>query len=358
MKTLDLYISKQFLQILLFILIAVSIFFVIIDMVEYLDKFIDENVPRVIIFRYYVYYLPYILELVMPLAVLLASLISIGQRARYNELTAMQTSGISLYRIALPLLIVGIILSGFMFFFGEYVVAETNQRKYQIKREYLDKISRQISTKKNNISFLQSEDERTNIEYFDSNTNTAYKVSIFKYRSGVLLSRVDAKRMIWKDNGWYLVDGVAREFQSRQEIARPFRERKFINFPLQLSDLKKAQKQPEEMNYRELKQFIRQIILNGADPQKWLVDLHLKIAFPFSNLIIIVFGVPLASIRRRGGAALGFGLGLIIIFVYYGLIRTFQAIGHNGLLHPIIAAWAMNGIFGLLGLVLMIKAAK
>lgn len=358
MKKLDIYLSKHFLQILFFILIAVSFFFIIIDMVEFLDKFIDEDVPRNIVFKYYLYYLPFIFELVMPMAVLLASLISIGQKARYNELAAMQTSGISLYRISLPILVIGFLVSAFMVAFAEFIVAPANQKKFEIKREYLDKVPRQISTKQNNITFLQNENELTNIEYFDSEENVAYKVTVYKYDSGKLLSRIDAKQMVWKNNNWILTDGISRTFRTEEEIVEPFSEKRLNDFPFLLTDLKKAQKQPDEMNFRELKKFIQQIIINGADPQKWLVDLYLKISFPFSNLIIIIFGIPLASIRRRGGTALGFGLGLVIIFVYYGLIRTFQAIGHNGIIDPMVAAWAGNILFGTLGLVLMIKAKK
>lgn len=358
MKKLDIYLSKHFLQILFFILIAVSIFFIIIDMVEFLDKFIDEDVPSYIIFKYYLYYLPYIFELVMPMAILLASLISIGQKARFNELAAMQTSGISLYRISLPILVIGFVVSFFMIAFAEYIVASANQKKFEIKREYLDKVPQRITTNQNNISFLQNENELTNIEYFDTEENIAYKVTVYKYNSGTLLSRTDAKQMIWKNEHWLLIEGISRTFQDGHELVVSFKERRFDNFPVLLSDLKKAQKQPDEMNFRELKKFIQQIIINGADPQKWLVDLYLKISFPFSNLIIVIFGIPLASIRRRGGTALGFGLGLVIIFVYYGLIRTFQAIGHNGIIDPIIASWGGNVIFGILGIFLMIKAKK
>ena len=358
MKKLDIYLSTHFLQILFFILIAVSFFFIIIDMVEFLDKFIDENVSRSIIFKYYLYYLPYIFELVTPMAVLLASLISIGQKARFNELAAMQTSGISLYRIAFPILVIGFLVSVLMIGFAEYVVAPANQKKFEIKREYLDKVPRQISTKQNNITFLQNENELTNIEYFDSEENIAYKVTVYQYDSGKLLSRIDAKQMIWKNDNWVLKDGISRMFQSNEEIVEPFSEKRLDDFPVLLTDLKKAQKQPDEMNFRELQKFIEQIIINGADPQKWYVDLYLKIAFPFSNLVIVIFGIPLASIRRRGGTALGFGLGLVIIFVYYGLIRTFQAIGHNGIIDPIVAAWGGNVIFGVLGIFLMIKAKK
>ncbi len=358
MYKLDLYISKRFLSVLFFALVAFSFFFVIVDLVEILDQFIDKQVPKNIVFKYYLFSLPFMLVLIMPIAVLLASLLSVGTLARYNELAAMQTSGISLYRIASPLFLIGIILSFCMFFFGDYIVPLANRNKFEIKRAYLDKVPRQISSKQNNISILQSENERTNIVFFDSETDIAHDVTIQKYSSGKLLTRLDAKQMILQEGNWLLKNGVFRDFQEGLEKAEKFSQYKLNNFPFELQDIKKAQKHPDEMNSKELKKFIYQIIRNGADPQKWLVDLYLKYSFPFSNFVIIFFGIPLATMQKRSGAALGFGISLVICFIFFGLFRTFQAIGHNGLLDPIIAAWVSNIVFGIIGLVLLIKAKK
>ncbi|HDL17515.1 MAG TPA: YjgP/YjgQ family permease [Bacteroidetes bacterium] len=358
MNKLDIYISKKFLFTLLFALITFTVFFIIIDMVEYLDKFIDQQVPKNIIADYYLYYIPYMVVLIMPIAILLASLFSVGQLARYNELTAMQTSGISLYRIAFPLILIGFIISLAMFYFGEYVVPEAARKKFAIKRQYLDRVPRQITGKQNNISVLQSENERTNIAYFDVETNIAHDVTEQKYASGRLLTRLDAKRMIWRDGKWILQDGISRDFSNNREVVKQFSEKELTNFPFDLADLKKAQKQPDEMNSKELKKFIGQIIHNGADPQKWLVDLNLKYAFPFTNFIIILFGIPLASLQKRSGAALGFGISLAICFIFFGMVKTLQAFGHNGLLNPVVSAWGSNLFFGTIGILLMVKAKK
>ena len=358
MSKLDRYISRQFLSTLIFAVIAFALIVIVVDLVEFLDKFIDHHVPRMIIVQYYLNYLPYIIVLILPIATLLASLFSVGQMARYNELMAMQTSGISLYRIALPLLSWGVVLSVFMLFFAEYVVPPASAKKFAIKREYIDRVSPQIISKQTNINILQGEFDRTNITYYDSKTQIAHGVVVQHYGPGKLLWRMDAKRMIWNGKEWLLQDGIYRKFRDDQEIVVPFKERPLAHFPFVPAELQKAQKQPDEMNFQELRRFIHQIVRNGADPQKWLVDLHLKIAFPFSNLIIILFGIPLASIQRRSGRALGFAISLLICFFFFGLIKTFQAIGYNGLIHPVLAAWASNIIIGSAGLVMMIRARK
>jgi len=162
----------------------------------------------------------------------------------------------------------------------------------------------------------------------------------------------------YSNGQWKLVDGISREFNHNGEIVKDFTKMELNDFPFELIDLKKAQKHPDEMNSKELKNFIIQIIHNGADPQKWLVDLYLKFSFPFTNFVIVLFGIPLATLQKRSGAALGFGISLAICFIFFGLVKTFQAFGHNGLLEPILAAWGSNLIFGSIGLFLLIKAKK
>ena len=112
------------------------------------------------------------------------------------------------------------------------------------------------------------------------------------------------------------------------------------------------------MNYFELKKFIRQIERNGANAKKWLVDLHLKIAFPFSSFVMVLFGFPLAAMQKKSGKALGFGISLGICFVFFGLVKTLQTLGYNGVLAPWLAAWGSIFIVSGLGILLMIKSKK
>ena len=104
MKILEKYLIKQFLATQLFALIAFAAIFIIIDIIGFLDKFIDHSVSFSMLIQYYIFYLPYIIILTLPVATLLASLFSVGQLSRYNEITAMRASGLSIYRILSPLL--------------------------------------------------------------------------------------------------------------------------------------------------------------------------------------------------------------------------------------------------------------
>ena len=97
---------------------------------------------------------------------------------------------------------------------------------------------------------------------------------------------------------------------------------------------------------------------SGGDPDRWLVDLYLKIAFPFANFIIVLFGASLSSRKTRSGPAISFGISLLICFLYFGIIKTGQALGHNGTLSPMLAAWIGNIIFGSAAVFIFFRMSK
>jgi len=358
MKILDRYLIKQFLNVLGFAIIAFIIIFVVVDLVENLDQFIDKQVPRPIVARYYFYYLPYIIILVLPVALLLSSLFSIGQLAKFNELTAMKASGISLYRVAAPLLVLAFLWSFFALAFGELVMPLANQKKFEIKRLFLDRIPPNIFYRRSDLYVLEGRNTRVRIGYFDGVKKVAHQVSVQYFQDDRLHRRIDVRKMYWQEGRWILEDGFVRDFSDDTETLQPLVRWERSDFSFTPEDLAKIHKQPEEMGYFELREFIDKIRRVGGNPQKWLVDLRLKISFPFSNFIIVLFGIPLAYNRRRSGAAVGFGISLTICFIFFGLVKTGQTLGHNGTLPPFWAAWLSDLIFLAIGLALMLKAPK
>ena len=358
MKILDRYISRQFLNVLLFTIVAFVAIFLIVDLIENLDRFIDKRVPYPLVIEYYIYYLPNIFTLVLPVAMLLASLLSIGKFSRYNEITAMKSSGVSLYRIAFPLIIIGFVVSLGALVFNESIVPEANRSKFRIQRIYLDKIPPQIYYRRSNIAILEGQHQRVTIRLYDGEKKVAYNVSIQTFQSGKLTARIDAEKMIWKGDHWELLNGYFRVFSGDKETFSQFKSKDDLKFSFLPKDLEKTQKKPEEMNFFELRTFIRKMRAAGVDPTKWLVDLQFKLAFPFTNLIIVLFGIPLAVNNRRSGPALGFGLSLIIVFVFFGMIKITQSLGHDGALSPFWAAWLSDLFFGSLGIFLLLKAKK
>jgi len=359
MRILDKYIIRNFLGTLLFALIAFSAIYIIIDVVGFMDKFIDRNVGFFVVAKYYIFYLPYIIILTLPVATLLASLFSVGQLSRYNELIAMYSSGLSLYRILSPLFTFGVLISLFAAYTGERFIPYTNQKKKEIYQTNVDRIKRErLEVQTKDITLQIDEDRWLLIGFFDTNLNTAFKVSIQNYKQNLLVKRIDALRMIWESDGWRLIEGYVRQFLNNTETAQAFNELKMHDLRFKPEDIAKVQKKAEEMSYWELKNFIKEIRRTGGNPDRWLVDLYLKIAFPFANFIIILFGAPLASRKTRSGTAISFGISLFICFLYFGIIKVGQSMGHNGTLPPLFAAWIGNLFFGIGAIYILVRSSK
>ncbi|MBN1153857.1 LptF/LptG family permease [candidate division KSB1 bacterium] len=349
MRILDKYILHKFVLTLIFALFAFCLIFIIIDLIEYLDKFIDKSVPYTVVINYYIYYLPYIIVLSLPVAVLLASLFSVGQMTRNNEIVAMKAAGISLVRILLPLFIFGFLLSLLILYLAETFVPMTNEKKIDIYREYVQNTQNKRLRGQNDVFLQLGKGEWLNIGFFDPNTNTGHRVSIQKFNEDFrsIARRIDAPEMTWGDNVWVLHDCVIRTFDKSVEHLARADSLVRSDFHVSPAELSRQQRKHEEMNFRELKQFIDNIVRNGGKPGRWLVDLHLKLSFPFANFIILLFGAPLASLKTRSGTMKSFGISLFICFMYFGIIKTGQALGHNGVLPPMLAAWMGNIIFGI-----------
>lgn len=358
MTLLDRYISKQFLFILFFALIAFTTVFIIVDLIENLDDLISQQVPLGVAIELYLYSLPFMVILILPVAMLLASLFSVGNMSRHNEIVAMKSAGISLYRILLPLFVIGFLMSLVALAFGEYVVPPASERYAYLNDQYLEK-HREAWRKRIDQPFVRDQQNRlVSMRYFNTARNIGYFVSIRKFKDQTLLFRIDSRKITWQDSTWVLDRGYIRNFDDGHETATAFTNYKLDDTNLVPEDFARFLKEPEQMSYKELSLFIKEVERNGSKPDRWLVDLYLKIAIPFANLIIVLFGAPLSSPKRRGSTATGFGISLAICFIYFGIVKTAQAMGQAGTLDPLFAAWIANIIFAIAGVIVLVKATR
>ncbi|MFC1724695.1 LptF/LptG family permease [candidate division KSB1 bacterium] len=358
MKKIDRYISSIFIQILIFSVISFILIFVIVDLISNIDKFLNKNVPLVIVVKYYIFYLPYILVLILPAAVLIASLFSVGQLARRNELVAFKASGVSLYRITAPLLTVAFIVSVFSLLFTEYVVPVTSGKKLDIDRKYIRQVSEARITQSRNLYFEDIENRFVTIQYYDGARKKATSVNITYQDNETIKNIIQAKKMIWQDSLWILNEVSVRSFINGVEEMNEFSSLPMEDFSFNPDDLLDIWLKPEEMNFFQLKRFIERRRELGVDVRVWLVELMLKISFPFANFIIVLFGVPLVSKGTRSGGAIGFGIALVICFFFFGTVRIGQYLGRADMMNPVLSAWIGNIIFATIGLFLLFKSRK
>ncbi|HEX2868970.1 MAG TPA: LPS export ABC transporter permease LptG [Ignavibacteriales bacterium] len=347
MKIIDRYFTKQFLQTLLFALAAFTLIFVIIDMMENLDDFLDQNVSYPVIFEYYVYFAPDIIRLMIPVATLLACLFTVGRMANQNELTAIKSSGVSLYRIMSPFVVTSLIISLFSVYFGGYVVPQANKAKVTIEQVYMKKELSQAGT---NIFFQDTRNRIVDIYFFDTQHSRANQVSIQEFDPKDLThmtSRLDAVQMQYDSTKkvWVAFNGTKRTFLPEGENVQTFSQMNLPGLHFTPRDVLTKQQKPEEMTLSQLSDFYRNQARTGNDPTRTLIEYHSRFSFAFASVVVIFLGLPLASQKKRGGLALQFGLSLLFTFLYLGFMKISEAFGKNGVLDPVMTAWLANIIF-------------
>jgi lipopolysaccharide export system permease protein len=361
MRILTRYILNEFLKPFLLGAVAFASLLIISELFYQLHKWIDLGTPFLVGAEYLLWRTPEWLVQTFPVAVLLATLFSLGGLARHNELTAMKASGISLYRILSPLFVVCLFLVMGSLLFSEVIVPYANQRVdyiYNVKVKH-----RKISNyqQQDNLVIAGEEGRMYTIKYLDGEKKLMEEVLVDQFnKNAALINQIYAKKAVWKGNYWIFYDGVFRQFDYDQGATikeTKFKERIF-HLPESLDHFCRKQKKPNEMNFFELRDYITKLTKNGIPAIKEKVALHSKLSFPFSCFIIMLVGIPFALQTSKSGKVRGFALSLFICFFYWQMFSVGKAIGENRILSPVLAAWFANLIFGILGFALISKVHK
>lgn len=358
MTIIDRYIIKQFIQTLIYSILALYLIFIIVTLMENLDEFLDEGVDTLIIVEYYLYYFPEITKLMTPVSMLLATLFSVGRLASLNEVTAMKSGGQSLYRLMLPIIIFGMALSFWQLYFNGWVVPPSIERKNEIERVHLKK--KRTSTSIYNLYFRDSPTRNLSINYYNSSGKYGRNFAIEEFESESkprIIRRVEAANVKWNnvENKWLLLNGTERYFGDTLK-ARTF-DSLFVELKIDHQRLIKLKKEIEEMDFTELKSYINLLAHGGKDVSKQLIEYNAEIAFPFANFIIVLFGVPFASIKKKGGMAVQIAAALVVSFCYLIFTEISKTIALANNLDPVLSGWLAN-IFFLLFSILIIFRTK
>lgn len=352
LKKIDVYIITHFIKNLLFAFLCFIVIFILVDLFENLDKFIDSKADIYTVLIYYFYFTPEIIRLISPISMLLATLFTAGRMVNYNEVIAVKNAGISLMRFILPFIYIGIIVTGFSIYFNNWLVPEANKQKVYIEKTYLGK-TRSV-TGYNRLYFQDSKNQVVLIEQYKESEQTAYKVSVLIFNPSnpiILEKRIDAETMKWENGGWIFNNAVERNFSDSLSL-KSFKSVRTDDIPgvkkinLSPDQITKKQLKPDEMNYTELKNFLESQTKGGQNVDRLRVDYYSKISFPFSNLIVIIFGISISTgSKKRKGLALQFGISILVSFIYLGFVKISQTFGYNGDLNPLFTAWLANIAF-------------
>ena len=352
-QLLDKYIVSSFLKKLFNILSVFVVIFLVVDIIDHIDRILDYNITLYQISMLYIYSIPQYINIGFPMAMLIATVMTFTILQKNNELTALKSSGVSIYRLTVPFIIIGILCSITMFYFENMIVTKSFSLKSELEKKYFQKMKKNKSNN-HNILIQLNENEIISIDKFDHRSEIAKNISIQNFQNNLMVSRLDAKEMKWENKSWIANKILFRSFNDDSIFYA--KEDSLLSINLTAIDLVELNTKPSEMNYWDLSAFIKKLKNNGKEFKKWLVDLHFKSAFAFSNILMILFGISLSIRKPKSNLLAGVGSSIFVIFIYYLMIKTGQTMGYKGMVVPFLSVWAPNIIFLIIGLALLYKA--
>lgn len=359
MGILERYISREFLKLLGLCLIAFVFLYLLVDFIEKSNTMFRYQATGMQVLEYFVYKIPVIVFQMIPVAILLSTLISLTILSKNSEIIAMKASGVSLYRIVAPLLVCAVLLSGFAFLLNEYVVPYTNERSEFVYQVEIKEKRTAISKKRKKV-WYKLDNGILHIRTYYTQTNEMRDVIIFQFDDRFRLTqRIDAKKAVWTGKDWEFKEGVRREFDGNRFLSGNQFDSLKVALQETPEDFSRIAKNSDEMNYRELAEFIGRVEGEGLDVTRYSVDLQAKLSFPLVGIIMSLLAIPFAlRTGRQGGVALGVGLAVGIGVIYWLFLGTFLSLGYSGALPSLAAAWGCHLLFGAIGIIMLMGVSK
>jgi LPS export ABC transporter permease LptF/LPS export ABC transporter permease LptG len=356
---LDDYILRDFFVYLAMIVAAFLVLLLVFTLFELLGDILRNQTPAIVVAEYLLNVSPYLIYSVAPLIMLLAVLITFGMLNRSNEITAIKATGTSVYRIVIPVLVASSFVAAGLFFADQFYLPHTNKRQEalhnQIKgkpaQTYLRPDRRWIFGQHNDIYYYQ---------FFDADRNQFANLTIFQLDPAnfTISERIHAERAHWADSmgRWIYEQGWQRLLHGPAIAGyHTFDVSTFPQVGEPPSYFKKEVKQYTEMNYEELRRYIRDLQQSGFDVVHLRVQLNKKLSYPLITLIMAVLAVPFSLSASKKGAVTGIATAVGIAVVYTVVSRLFEAMGDVSQLPPALAAWSPDLIFAMVGAYLVLK---
>lgn len=357
MRIIHRHLLATFLRNLGYTIVGAIVLFTMVDLLDHMGSFVDNDATASMIARYYLYKAAWIVDTVLPVAMLMATLFTVGTMARYLELTALFAAGWSLLGVCRPLLGVAVIVTLGSLAWREYVLPVANVERTHVWEVEVHHNPDRIRPTQN-VALTGADGRLYYARRFDPNTGILTGLKVVTTRGATVTERIDAARAEWNDGHWTLVDGRRRVFEGDQELTTTFSRMVARDLRLDPKSLYRDRIRQEDMNIRQLRNHVALVRQTGGDPTSALVDIQFNLAFPLVNVIVVFMGMVLASGPRKTTIASGFGLTLLVSFGYYLFMNFGRALGHSGTIPAVPAAWAGNGAYALICLVLFVRARR
>ena len=364
-STLDRHVLRRYLATLAGCMLSFFTLYVVYQFIELLDDIARLNQPIGLAFACLGYRVPFALAQVLPMSCLMACLLTFGIMSRFNEVTAVKASGTSIYRLAMPVIIVTLAISILSYVNYDYLVPHAEQKAMQIKDVIRGRSPRSLQT--GNQRWLFGGGGRLyNFSNYvppplpvlpSAGAGTFQRFSVFRLdtKTFQMTGRIYAREATFKTGvGWVLRDGWMRDFSETGELFERFTEKHF-DFEESPGFFIREWKTPQQMNFAELRLFVNDLTRRGYDAQELRVDLYSKTSFPLVPLTLVIIGLPFCFRMGRRGSLYGVGIAILLAAIYFLTFSATSALGGTGLMPAFLAAWSPNILFAGVGSYLLLR---
>jgi len=349
---LDRYILRKYLAVFVMALISMLFIFAIVTFFDRIGNLYAHNKPARMLFAYIWFKLPEFTRYVLPVSSLVSALLCLGLLTKFNETTAMKTCGISVYRILIPILFMGIVVSFVSLYIQENLLPYSNKKAEEIWYEINDMPPRTYRRLDRRWVLNRDGTRIYNYNYLDQVSSTFSNLTIFEIDpvNWTLHRRIFAVKGLLQENTLQLMNSWLRQFEGERPVL--YEKEQDLTLPdVEGTDFFfKDWKEPDQMNYGELNEYIQEIETKNFATVRFKVDLQYKISFPFVAFVVTLLGIPFAFSMGKKGTLVGLGLSMGIVIIYWGAVGIFKSLGYVNYLSPFWAAWGPNFLFGLVGL--------
>lgn len=350
---IDLYVGRRYLRTAALAFVGLLALYYIGEFIELSEKVSKGNATMAMVGEYFYYATPKFVYFVVPLATLVAVLTTLGGLTRTNELTILRACGVSLYRTALPLMMLAVVWSGMLFALEDRVLAHSERQAEVLRNTIRDRPQRTFNMA--NRSWLAGkEGQLYHYAVFEARARTLHHLSIFEtvrepYR---LKTHIFATQVRFADGAWQASAGWVQAFDDQGRVTRTEFKTRTLELPSP-EEFGTEQIEAQFMNYAELREYIERLDESGFGTAEHEVELYRKMAFPFVTLVMTLIAIPFGVTAGRRGALYGIGLAIVLAVGYLLVSTMFLAVGKAELLPAMLAAWATNILFATAALTLL-----
>jgi len=354
---IDRYLIRTYLTYFALTVLVAATVFVVIDLLDTLDRYLQHKPPLRYILQHFVYRLPVGVHDRLHIVTLVTTVFVFLAMSRYHELTAMKAAGISLYRVSAPVLALALLTSAATGLFQELFAPDLNQRGDELDRVKILGMPPRHLWVRQRVWFRSTDSRFFRLDLVDPTSKEVRGLTVLEIdRDFQLLNRLDAGRARWTPEGWILSAGALTEIDTGGRIDTVPFSMTALDMPEKFDDFTEIQQPVDQMSFAELRAYILRLQASGYQVTKHLVKLYSKLSFPLAHLIMALVAIPVAIQSPWGGRVAGIGIAIGILAGYMLVDYSAIAFARADLLPPLMAAWTSNIVFLGIAVALLIRA--